>query len=128
MPNSFRVAFVLVLFALACAATAGLGNPAWADDAAQGSPFRIIMTESSDGGWYQAFRLNTHTGEVCWHVQNGNDWAWNKANDSEKIPEGDYDLKVRTTGPATNSFDNMIRIERKTGRTWIYFDDSWKPI
>ncbi len=123
---------IVVLFAAALGLVLAAGPlPGRADDSAPPAGYRLVMTVSADGVFSQAYRLKTDTGEVCFptHVKGDlNTWTWNKLAESDAPPAGDYDLQVRTTGPGTTPVDNVIRIERRSGRAWILVSSTWRAI
>ena len=125
MRNAYRVSVASVLGMLVGLVIAA---PARADDASQGSPYRIVMSMSAAGESWQAYRINTQTGEVCWPTSTNGAWTWTKAAEPEKLPPSDYDLQVRSFGTGNNVFDSIFRIDRKTGRSWKLESSNWLPI
>ncbi len=128
MRISCRSSALLVFGMLAGLAAAFAPQRAHADDAAQSSPYRLVMTLATDGTTWQTFRLNTQTGQVCWPDFVNNAWVWQKGVESAALPAGDYDIQVRSYGSGDNVADAVFRIERKTGRSWKLDNGAWLTI
>ncbi len=96
---------------------AALAEPGGAAPARPAAGFRLLMTGSSMG--WSGIRFNPETGET-WTCKNGNGAVQlQKITDSEPLPLGDYDLRAASFVANSQPANVAMRIERKTGQTWI---------
>jgi hypothetical protein len=80
------------------------------------------------GTAWDGFRFNAKTGETWWPNTNNPDWVWQKAIDSKQFPAGDFDLQEVVYSVNNQLQEQVIRIDRKTGRSWILDSGTWDDI
>ena len=87
------------------------------------SPSQYEMRTCSSGNHKSTFlRLKPATGE-CWASDAG---EWTKLAEGGSIPAGDYDVALAPVWGGKKVI--AVRIERRTGMTWLFDNDKWLPM
>ena len=89
------------------------------------SPYRLVTAVNAAGDTWFAYRINKATGNA-WNLP-ATGWSWNRMAESEQLPSGDYDLRILPTGSGNGAAATVLRIECKTGCTWVYSNGTWTP-
>ncbi len=113
----------LVSVALATTLARGDAGP---NPAGPSSPYQLVTATNAAGDSWYANRINKTTGDAWVLSQDGT--AWVKMAESGPLPSGDYDMRILPTGTGTNANAEVLRIERKTGKSWTLSNNTWTAL
>jgi hypothetical protein len=87
--------------------------------------FRMVSSDS-DQGWY-AIRVHPETGE-CW-APNEYDEGWyaDRWIDNPRL-KGDFDVQMAAFIDGNDATENVYRMERQSGQSWVFITDKWVPL
>ena len=86
--------------------------------------FRIIMTRCAND--WSAYRFNAQTGETWWpDTEKDPVWVWKKMTDDDTLPVSDYDVQGVFLLHNDKKFEEVVRIDRRSGRSWQLRSGKW---
>lgn len=113
----------LVSVALVTALARGDDGPTPANS---GSPFQLVTASYAAGDSWYANRINKTTGEAWDLSQDGTSWV--KMTENGQLPSGDYNMRILPYGSGSNANAEVLRIERKTGKSWANINGNWTAL